>query len=95
MNTRLGLSNYRIMRDDGTFKTPLVIADVGPWDQFLSVTNDAENVVRELVASGRLPEGRRLLYYDSAGYLDEILIKNGELDGFMFIPKEEQSNYEK
>lgn len=78
-------SNYRIVRDDGTFKTPLVIADVGPWDQFLSVTNDAENVVKELVERGRLPEGRRLLYYDSDGYLDELLIKNGEFDGFGWI----------
>lgn len=61
---------------------PLVIRDVGPWDSHLSVTNDAEQVVKRLVGRGLLPEGRRLFYFDSDGQEDEILIKDGEFAGF-------------
>lgn len=38
-----------------------------------SVTNDAAFVVEQLRAVELLPVGRRLLYYDSEGNLDEIL----------------------
>jgi len=75
-------ANYIIVEDDHQRGAALVIKDVGPWDQHPSVTNDAENVVRSLVAQGHLPEGRRLLYYDSDGRLDEILVKDGQFVGF-------------
>ena len=58
------------------------IRDVGPWDKYLTVTNDAENVVRELAVQGLLPAGRRLFYYDSDGRLDELLVKDGAFVGF-------------
>ncbi len=61
---------------------PLLIRDLGPWDSHPSVTNDAEAVVAELAASGKLPEGRRLYYYDSDGELDELLHKDGQFLGF-------------
>jgi hypothetical protein len=61
---------------------PLLIRDVGPWDQHPSVTNDAEDVVKELVAKGFLPEGRELYYYDSENSLDAIKVKNGVFNGF-------------
>jgi hypothetical protein len=61
---------------------PLVIQDIGPWDSFPTVTNAAETVVAELVASKHLTEGRRLLYYDSEGELDEIVVQNGRFAGF-------------
>ena len=60
----------------------IVIRDVGPWDKYLTVTNDAENVVRELAVQGLLPAGRRLFYYDSGGRLDELLVKDGTFVGF-------------
>ena len=71
---------YSIIRDEGT--KPLLIRDLGPWDKHMSITNGAEDVVRRLVAAGRLPEGRRLFYYDSEGQLDEILVKDGKFAGF-------------
>jgi hypothetical protein len=58
----------------------LIIRDDGPWDAHLTVTNDAERVVREL--SSRL-NGRRLLYFDSTGTLDEILLAGGVFLGFV------------
>ncbi len=76
MNRR---ANYIILGSDPNL---IIIRDVGPWDQHPSVTNDAENVVRELVAKGLLTPGRRLFYYDSDGILDEILIKDGAFAGF-------------
>jgi hypothetical protein len=57
----------------------LIIRDDGPWDVHFTVTNDAERVVREL--SPRL-NGRRLLYFDSMGSLDEIVIAGGVFLGF-------------
>lgn len=75
-------ANYVVVEDDFLSAEPLVIKDVGPWDQFLSVTNAAEQVVAELAADGQLPAGRRLLYYDSEGQLDELLVKDGKFAGF-------------
>lgn len=51
----------------------VLIADVGPWDVYPTVTNDAEDVVKKLTAIGRLKPGRQLLYYDSEGVLSELL----------------------
>jgi hypothetical protein len=42
-----------------------------------SVTNDAEQLVPELHALGLLPDGRRLIYRDSTGTWDEMLIAAG------------------
>ncbi len=81
-------ANFAIVTDDFLREDPLVIKDVGPWDKYPSVTNDAENVVFELVRRGLLPEGRLLFYYDSDGRLDEILVKNGQFVGFAPGPRE-------
>ena len=62
--------------------SPLVIRDLGPWDRHMTVTNDAENVVAELVSEGLLPLGRLLHYYDSDGQLDQLLVKDGRFVGF-------------
>ncbi len=72
-------ANYAIV-----VKAPdqITIRDVGPWDKYPTVTNDVENVVRELAAEGHLHNGRRLFYYDSDGVLDEILVKDGVFVGF-------------
>lgn len=55
----------------------VVIKDVGVHCK--SVTNDAENVVSRLA---HMLAGRRLYYFDTMGNLDEILIKNGQFNGF-------------
>jgi hypothetical protein len=54
----------------------VVIRDIGPWNTYSTITNDAERVVLEMhlhFALGR----KRLLYYDSDRNLDE-LVHDGE-----------------
>lgn len=58
----------------------IVIRDLGPWDRYTTVTNDAENVVAELAPELK---GRRLYYFDSDGRLDQIVIKDGRFAGFL------------
>ena len=67
---------YRIESDTPDY---VIIRDVGPWNQHGTVTNEAERVVTELVPMLR---GRRLFYYDSAGDLDELVIRNGKFAGW-------------
>ncbi len=67
-----GKANIEIVSTTG-FDQELVIRDVGPWDQFMTVTNDAEGVVRSLWDSALLVPGRRLFYIDSEGDLDELI----------------------
>lgn len=56
-----------------------VIKDIG-HDMYPSITNDAEAVVKEVAP--QMKEGQKLLYYDSDGDLDELLVKDGEFAGF-------------
>ena len=74
------MANFRIVTDNGN--EPLYIADIGPWDEYPTITNSAEEVVRELCQRGMLPDGRRLFYVDSAGHVDEIVHKHGSFMGF-------------
>ena len=57
----------------------VVFEDLGPWDKHLTITNDAENVVERLLPKLK---GRKLLYYDSAGELAELVIKDGKFFTF-------------
>ena len=68
-------ARYEIVEDQPG--EPLVIRDLGPWDQHLSVTNDAENVTAELFMKGKLYGSRRLFYFDSDGIKDEIVHRGG------------------
>jgi len=61
----------------------ITIQDVG-GHRDLTVTNDAEAVVKELIP--RLA-GRRLFYYDSEGQMDELLVKDGRFAGFAPGPR--------
>lgn len=70
-------ANYIILKSDDS---KMVIKDVGPWDQHMTVTNDAENVVEGLSS---VLGTRRLFYYDSLGDYGEIAVKDGEFTGFM------------
>jgi hypothetical protein len=60
----------------------LIIEDIGPHDRYLTITNDVKNVVAALAYANQLPDGRRLLYYDSEGNLDEIVVDGGRFVGF-------------
>lgn len=61
-------ANYAVVED-----TPkrFVIKDLGPWDAYPTITNDAEGVVKRVYP---MLEGRRLFYYDSEGNLGEIIV---------------------
>jgi hypothetical protein len=48
----------------------------------MSITNDAEQVVRWLAETGVLDDGRRVLYRDSLGKWDELMHKDGRFAGF-------------
>ncbi len=72
-------AQFRIV---STSKERTVIRDVGPWDQFPTVTNDVEGVVERIVTFGFLYPGARLFYYDSDDNRAEILVKDEKFAGF-------------
>lgn len=76
-------ANYLTVKETDRF---ILIRDVGPWSKFQTITNAAEDVVEELREK---LNGRRLLYYDSLGDLDEILIEDGRFIGFKSIQDED------
>jgi len=57
----------------------ITIKDLGPWNRHLTITNDAEGVVKRMVPHLK---GRRLFYIDSEGETDELVIKKGQFAGF-------------
>jgi hypothetical protein len=57
----------------------VIIRDLGPWDQYKTITNAVEFVVENI---SRYLDGRQLFYYDSSGQLDEIVIEDGKFDRF-------------
>lgn len=73
-------ANYKVVR--AIPGEPLLIQDIGPWDQFPTVTNDVEGVVAQLTQLGLLDDDRRLFYYDSEAQLAEIRHKGGQFRGF-------------
>lgn len=64
----------------------VILKDLGPWSEHLTITNDAENVV----ASCRdYLSGRRLFYIDSEGAVDELAYESdgvGRLHFRGFVP---------
>ena len=64
-------------------KDRLVLRDDGPWNCHPTVTNDAAWVVDQV--SGKLAD-RMLLYFDSDGDLDRLLVKDGRFAGFSSVP---------
>lgn len=66
---------------------PVVVRDIGPWDQYPTITNAPEELVSFMFRNGQLTHGRRLLYYDSEGQLDEIVVKDGRFAGFKPGPR--------
>ena len=69
-------ANFVIIIDQPEY---MVIDDLGPWDEFPTITNSAEEVVLELAS--RL-NGRRLFYCDSEDVYDELKVEDGRFAGF-------------
>lgn len=74
-------ANYSIVTDTAE---NFIIRDEGPWHVHATVTNDAEQVVKDLAPKlGK----RRLLYIDSNGDMDEIVHRDGKFVGFAGGPR--------
>jgi hypothetical protein len=79
-------AHYIILEDSVNGAKPLLIQDIGLAR--VSITNDAEAVVHDLIQSGKLLRHQKLHYIDSAGHRDEILHKDGKFAGFAPIKSE-------
>lgn len=66
----------------------VVLRDIGPWSQHPTVTNDAEQVVEDVLAWAG---GRRILYYDSEGELTELVHDGTRFVRFAFVKSEVKS----
>lgn len=65
----------------------IIIRDLGPWDKHLTVTNDAENVIRRLN-----PAPKQRVFYDSMGQLDELVHENHAFVRFAPGPRSDVTN---
>jgi len=70
-------ANYSVTNETDDF---IQLLDIGPHDQYKTVTNAAEWVVEQMVP--RL-KGRKLYYEDSQGDIDQLLIHDGKFAGFI------------
>lgn len=75
-------AKFVVLRDDYLGGGPLVIRDVGPWDEHPTVTNDADAIVVNMLEEGELAPEQRLLYFDSEGELAELLHDGQRFVGF-------------
>jgi hypothetical protein len=66
----------------------VVIRDIGHDKGHLSITNDAEYVVKFLIRAGLLSTTTRLFYYDSEGTLDELCHDGSVFTGFKTGPRQ-------
>ena len=70
------LCNYRIENENEDY---IVLRDLGPHDQYQTITNAAEWVVAQL--ANRL-KGRALYYIDTEDCIDQLLVHDGRFAGF-------------
>jgi len=71
------MKNEPVFRIVFNTKDFLLIEDVGPWDQFQTITNGAQEVLLHLAGLGHLQTHQRLFYIDSDGEMDEIIFSIG------------------
>ncbi len=71
--------NHPHYKIDEMTETHVLLRDLGPWHQYLTITNDAEHVVAEVLP---LLGKRKLLVIDSLGDTDELLVVDGKFAGF-------------
>lgn len=76
-------SQYTIVKSTDT---ELVLVDVGPWSLYPTITNDIENVVRELYERGQLRNGMLLFYHDSDNELTRVEHQDGLFIAFKEPP---------
>lgn len=69
-------ARYKIIEETDDY---ILIKDLCPWDQYMTVTNDAEEVVAEIAP---ILNGRRLEYIDSEGRRDQLIVSNGRFIGY-------------
>lgn len=81
-------ANYEILRKHRHVEGlgAVVLKDIGPHDRYLTITNAAEDVVRELHAAGELGD-KRLFYIDTDGCLDELRHAGPIFTGFSSGPE--------
>lgn len=76
-------ANVSILKDTGRY---VILCDNGPWDIFLSITNDAEGVIERLGKSCMLD--RKVYYYDSGGEFGELKHDGHKFTGFGHADRE-------
>jgi hypothetical protein len=69
-----------------------VIAIIDPDDGGKSVTNDAENVIADFAANGFDLSKYRVIYRDTRGIWDEMLVRDGAFVDFRSINERELSD---
>jgi hypothetical protein len=62
----------------------VVFKDLGPWNQYKTITNDAEDFVEALHRDGMINENTRIFYYDSEDEKTELLHSNNKFTNFAF-----------
>lgn len=68
-----------------------VIAIIDPDDGGKSVTNDAENIIADFVEKGFDLSQYRVIYRDTRGIWDEMLVKDSAFKDFRSINERELS----
>ena len=61
------IANYCVVEANGYF---VVLKDLGPWDEYPTITNSAENVVAKMYEDGI--KDQRIIYFDSEDDLTEL-----------------------
>ena len=78
------LSTYTLTEQDEF----LCLVDL---NQGCSVMNDAEDVIADLVAAGHDLTRKRVIYQDTMGYWDEIVVRDGRFSDYRPIRETELS----
>ena len=61
----------------------VVLRDLGPWDRYQTITNDAEAVISHLHKSEVIGDNTKVVYQDSEGEWTELCHDNsGNFNGF-------------
>lgn len=62
-------SNFTILTNTAQV---IVLEDLGPWDHFKTITNDAEAVVQYLFKSNQATGTKQIVYFDSEGEATQL-----------------------
>ena len=73
------IANFEIVEET---EDCVLIRDLGPWDEFATVSDAAEEVVEALAPELR---GRRLELIDSDGDRWEMFVNTGQFAGFTVV----------